>query len=129
MCLPLRVSDGSACIVSCSGIPNCLQPFGLQPARLLCPWDSPGRNIGVGCHFLLQEIFPTRGLNPGLPHCGQRLYRLRHQGNPQDSTCSLSKVWFQSLVGEIKSSKVGGAAKNKKKGMCTAYGSVQKHCL
>ncbi|KAM7238767.1 hypothetical protein CapIbe_010287, partial [Capra ibex] len=35
---------------------------------------------------LLQEIFPTRGLNPGLPYSGQRLYRLRHQGNPQDST-------------------------------------------
>ena len=30
-----------------------LQPHGLQTARLLCPWDSPGKNIGVGCHFLL----------------------------------------------------------------------------
>ena len=33
-------------------------------------------------HFLLQEIFPTQGLNPGLPHCRQRFYRLRHQGSP-----------------------------------------------
>ena len=32
----------------------------LQPARLLCPWDSPGKNTGVRCHFLLQEIFPTQ---------------------------------------------------------------------
>ena len=32
---------------------------GLQPARLLCPWNSPGKNTGVGCHFLLQGIFPT----------------------------------------------------------------------
>ena len=32
----------------------------------LCPWDSPGKNTGVGCHFLLQEIFPTQGLNLGL---------------------------------------------------------------
>ena len=33
---------------------------GLQPARLLCPWDFPGRNTRVGCHFLLQGIFPTQ---------------------------------------------------------------------
>ena len=40
-----------------------LQPHGLQPARLLCSWDSPGKNTGVDCHFLLQGIFPTLGLN------------------------------------------------------------------
>ena len=37
---------------------------GLQPARLLCPWDSPGQNTGVGCHALLQGILPTQGSNP-----------------------------------------------------------------
>jgi len=37
------------------------------------PWDSPGKNTGVGCHFLLQRIFPTQGSNPGLPHCRQTL--------------------------------------------------------
>ena len=36
-----------------------LRPLGLSPARLLCPWDSPGKNTGVGCHFLFQEIFVT----------------------------------------------------------------------
>ena len=41
-----------------------LQPHGLQPARLLCPWDIPGKNIGVGCHFLFQEILPIQGSNP-----------------------------------------------------------------
>ena len=35
----------------------------------------------MGCHFLLQEIFPTQGLNPGLPHCRQMLYWLNHQGS------------------------------------------------
>ena len=45
------------------------------------PWDSPGKNTGVGCHFLLQEIFPTQGLNPGFPHCRQTLYGLSHQGS------------------------------------------------
>ena len=39
---------------------------GLQPTRLLCPWDSPGKNTGVGCHFLLQGIFLTQGSNPSL---------------------------------------------------------------
>ena len=37
-----------------------LQPHGLQSARLLCPWDFPGKNIGVNCHFLLQGIFLTQ---------------------------------------------------------------------
>ena len=41
--------------------------------RLQCPWDSPGKNTGVGCHFLLQGIFPTQGSNPGLLHCRQML--------------------------------------------------------
>ena len=52
----------------------------LQPARLLHPWDFPGKNIGMGCCFFLQGIFPTQGLNPGLPHCRQTLYCLSHQG-------------------------------------------------
>ena len=43
-----------------------LQPFGLWPARLLSPWHFSGKNIEVGCHFLLQRIFLTQGLNPCL---------------------------------------------------------------
>ena len=39
---------------------------GLQPARVLCPWDSPGKNTGVGCHFLLQGILLTQGSNQHL---------------------------------------------------------------
>ena len=58
-----------------------LQPHGLQPARLLHPWDFPGKNTGVGCHFLLQGIFPTQGQNPDLPHCRQIVYCLNHQGS------------------------------------------------
>ena len=42
--------------------------YGLQPARFLCPWDSPGKNTGVGCHALLQRIFPTQGSNSCLLH-------------------------------------------------------------
>ena len=60
-----------------------LQPHGLQSASLLCPWDFPGKNTRVGCHFLLQGIFPTQGLNPGLVNCRQILYHLSHQGRQQ----------------------------------------------
>ena len=48
---------------------------------LLCPWNFPGKNTGVGCHSLLQGIFLTQGLNPGLLHCRQTPYHLRHQGS------------------------------------------------
>ena len=41
-----------------------------------CPWDSPGKNTGVGCHDLLQGIFPTQGSNPDLLYCKQILYQL-----------------------------------------------------
>ena len=53
----------------------------LQPARLLCPWDFPGKNTGVGCHFLLQRIFPTKELNSGLLHSRQIPYTLSHPGS------------------------------------------------
>ena len=72
---------------SCSVMSDCLWPHGLEPTRFLHPWDFPGKNTGVGCHFLLQEIFLTQGLNPGLPHCRQTLYHLSHQGSP--SCCCL----------------------------------------
>ena len=42
---------------------SCATPCNPMDSRLLCPWDSPGKNTGVGCHFLLQGIFPTRGSN------------------------------------------------------------------
>ena len=44
------------------------------PARLLCPWDSSGKNIGVGCHAHLQRAFPAQELNLDLPHCRQIPY-------------------------------------------------------
>ena len=45
--------------------------------------DSPGKNTGVGCHALLQGIFPTQGSNPGYPLCKRILYQLSHQGSPR----------------------------------------------
>ena len=60
---------------------SCFRLFALR-GRLLHPWDSPGKSTGVGCHFLLQMIYLTQGLNPDLPHCRKMLYHLSHQGSP-----------------------------------------------
>ena len=46
--------------------PTLLRPYGPQTARLLCAWDSPGKNAGMGYHVLLQGTFPTQGSNPHL---------------------------------------------------------------
>ena len=58
----------SVCVLSRSAVSDPLQPQGLEPARLLCPWNFPSKNTGADCHFLLQGIFPTQGLNPCLLH-------------------------------------------------------------
>ena len=49
----------SVCVLSCSVVLDSLWPHGLLPARFLSPRDFPGKTTGVGCHFLLQGIFPT----------------------------------------------------------------------
>ena len=46
-------SSPCVCILSCSVVSDSLQPHGLQPTRFIYPWDYPGKNTGVGCHFLL----------------------------------------------------------------------------
>ena len=53
---------------------------GLQSTRLFCPWDSPGKNTGVGCHFLLSGIFQTQGSNLSLLHWQADSLPLSHQG-------------------------------------------------
>ena len=55
----------------------------LQPHKLYSPWNSPGQNTGVGSLSLLQEIIPTQGSNPGLPHCRWILYQVTHKGSPR----------------------------------------------
>ena len=56
---------------SCPVTQSCLTPcdrMDCSPPRLLHPWDSPGKDTGVGCQALLQGIFPAQGLNPCLLH-------------------------------------------------------------
>ena len=64
----ITLSIALCCVVlSHSVMSDSLGPHGLYPTRLLCPWDSPGKNTGMGCHTLFQGIFPTQGSNPESP--------------------------------------------------------------
>ena len=63
---------------SCSVVSDSLRPHGLYS-----PWNSPCKNTVVGSRSLLQGIFTTQGLNPGLPHCSQILFQLSYQGSPR----------------------------------------------
>ena len=62
----------------------------MEPTRLLSPWNFPGKSTEVGCHFLLQGIFPTQGSNPGLPHYRQALLPSEPPGNPYINGISLN---------------------------------------
>ena len=64
----------TGCVLVAQSCPTLCDP-------MVCPWNSPHKNTGVGCHSLLQGIFPTRGLNPGLLHCRRTLYPLSHEGS------------------------------------------------
>ena len=72
--------------VSLSVMSSPLQLHGLQSARLLCPWDFPGKNAGVGCQFLLQGIFLTQGLKPSLLHWQVDSLPLSPLGSPAPET-------------------------------------------
>ena len=81
--VPVKVTQimlNDSKIVSCSVVSDSLWPHALWPTRVLCPWNSPGRNTWQS---LLQRTFSTQGSNLGLPHCRQILYHLNHQGSPE----------------------------------------------
>ena len=107
--------------VSRSVMPDSLRPHGLQSTRFLCPWDFLGKDTGVGCHFLLQGIFPTQGSNPGLLHCRQILYRLTYPQKVQ--VCERKRflswplkmtAWSLSSYHSVKLSRRVCLPKNKK---------------
>ena len=68
----------------------------LQPHGLYSPRNSPGRDTGVGSHSLLQGIFPTQELNPGLLHCRRTLYQLSHK-HPNKLLCCESRSVVSTL--------------------------------
>ena len=76
------ISSESVKVLVSQSCPTLCDPVNWLATRFFfCPWNSPGKNTGVGCHSLLQGIFPTQGLNPHLLRCGQILYHLSHQGS------------------------------------------------
>ena len=88
-------------VLNHSVVSNSLRPHGLHcPARLYCPWNSPG-NTGLGFHALLQGIFPTQGLNPGLLHCRWILYCLSHQEVQIGWACHEFKFPIISRITEV----------------------------
>ena len=69
-----------------------------EPTRLFCPWDFPGKNTGVGSHFLLQGIFLTQRSNLGLLHCRRIFYHLSYQRSPMSlrlGAKSYQKTWLR----------------------------------
>ena len=72
------------CVLITQSCPAFCDPHGVQSTRLCCPWNSPVKNTGVGCHSLLQGIFLTQGLNLGLLHCRQTFtfFRATREGGP-----------------------------------------------
>ena len=79
---PVVSLEPCECVLSGFIVSDSLRPHGLWSARLLCPWDFPGKNTGVGCHFLLQGIFLTWGLNPRLLLWQVDSLPLSHLGSP-----------------------------------------------
>ena len=84
-------------VLSHLAVSDSLGPHGLQPTRLLCPQDSPGKNTGVGCHALHQDIFPTQELDPDLQHCRLILYHLSHQGSPLYNESNLN-IYIKQIL-------------------------------
>ena len=78
----IKVLHCVVCVLVSKLCPTLVIPWTV-PTRLLCPWDSPGKNTGVGCHFLLQGIFPTQESNPSLLHYRQMIYQLSYEGSPK----------------------------------------------
>ena len=70
-------------VCACSVVSESLRPHRLQPIRLLSTWDSSGKNTAVGCHFLLQGMFPLQGLNSHLLIGKRILYYLSHLGSSE----------------------------------------------
>ena len=68
LCANTNIRNYPMCALSCFTVSDCLPPNRLQPTRLLCPWDFPSKNTGVGCCSLLQGIFQTEGSYPCFLH-------------------------------------------------------------
>ena len=87
----------SILLFSCLVLSKPLWPHGLWPTKALCPWNSPGKNTGVGCHFLLQGIFLTQGSNMHLLHWQAESLLLGHQRSLYTHTHTHTHKYIYSM--------------------------------
>ena len=88
------------CTLSHSDMSDSSQSCRLQPAKLLSPWNFPGKNTGVGCHFLLQGISPDPGIEPTflhLLHWRVDSLPLVQPGKPPNLNMVTFKIIFSSI--------------------------------
>ena len=102
-CGSLHLPWNSNCAVLCLVAQSYLTLCDPMDCSLPGSSDSPGQNTGVGCHGLLQGIFPAQVLNPGLPHCRQILDCLSHEGSPKTVTTCI-KIYNFTYIGLVKKS-------------------------
>ena len=82
-CFFLNCASDFVCVcLVAQSCPTLCDPMDCSPPGSSAQADSSGKNTGVGCHALLQGIFPTQGSNLSFPYCGQILYCLSHQTSP-----------------------------------------------
>ena len=77
--------------------PTLCNPMDCGLSMLLCPWDSPDKNTGAGCHFLLHGIFLTQGSNPCLLHWQADSLPLHHLGSPNLTCNKCSRIWSSKI--------------------------------
>ena len=93
----ISVTVPTLCVLVTQLYPTLWDPMDCSSPGSSVHGNSPGKNTGVGCHALLQGIFPTQGLNPGLLHCRWILYCLSHQRSPKEATRrAYLRCWYFS---------------------------------
>ena len=104
----LSLNKVCCCCLVTSVMFKALQSHGLQTSRLLCPSNSLGKSTGLGCHALLQSIFPTQGSNPGLLHCRQIFLHWATREGPNKAYCLLLHIMNgMSVLVDLKVDKNG----------------------
>ena len=107
----------------CQVMSDSLEPHELYPARLLSSWDFPGKNTGMGCHFLLQGIFLTQGLNPCILDSKTDSVLLSHQGSPTNCYKIYLFVKWNNLELVVMDAQLYNYSKKKKKKRIIKTGS------
>ena len=109
--LTLKMHSNMHCMCGC--MPSCIQLFATlwtAAHQLLCPWDSPGKNTGVGCHTLFQDIFPTRDQSPVscITYIGRQVLYTSATWKGHTGYLEWSNSESESTLGDARGQGVGG---------------------